>query len=371
MEEMIMKKRIAAVLYSATILIMASMPAMAQDVTILGEPCVFTLQSSREEGAEQVEKEVESFRLFGRAGEDFVLIRTGEEDEYIRREELESLLPELDLDALPDMDETETVGNGVSFASVQTLQQTLADLGYLTGKVDGIFGPGTSAAIKAFQEEADLEATGQADVYTMLLLTAAGNGVEDSVEVSSKGYTTPEEKFAAIAGNTEADLAAFMEPKWRFHFDPFTDQGEIDPGITLGNFAVETPAIDRISGVLSVKAFVSKNAESGLYDVVPVLTLETEGAYRPYLQSAILSGEETIHLEGAITSGKLDGVIMEETAFLPLTAEAVRAIQEGKTGTIRLLGRNNTYDIELLVESDDMAGFMEACGTLVADEDNL
>ena len=76
-----MKKRIAAVLYSATLLIMASMPVMAQDVTILGEPCVFTLQSSREEGAEQVEKEVESFRLFGRAGEDFVLIRTGEEDE--------------------------------------------------------------------------------------------------------------------------------------------------------------------------------------------------------------------------------------------------------------------------------------------------
>ena len=365
MEEMIMKKRIAAVLYSATILIMASMPAMAQDVTILGEPCVFTLQSSREEGAEQVEKEVESFRLFGRAGEDFVLIRTGEEDEYIRREELESLLPELDLDALPDMDEIETAGNGLSSASVQALQQTLADLGYLTGKVDGIFGPGTSAAIKAFQEETGLEATGQADVYTMLLLTAAGNGVEDSVEVSSKGYTTPEEKFAAIAGNTEADLAAFMEPKWRFHFDPFTEQGEIDPGITLGSFAVETPAIDRISGVLSVKAFVNKNGESGLYDVVPVLTLETEGAYRPYLQSAILSGDETVNLEETVTSGELDGVTMKETARIPLSAKAVQALQKGKTESIRLQGRNTTYDIETVIEDGNLTAFMEACGTIM------
>ena len=360
-----MKKRIAAVLYSATLLIMASMPVMAQDVTILGEPCVFTLQSSREEGAEQVEKEVESFRLFGRAGEDFVLIRTGEEDEYIRREELESLLPELDLDALPDMDETETVGNGVSFASVQTLQQTLTDLGYLTGKVDGIFGPGTSAAIKAFQEETGLEATGQADVYTMLLLTAAANGVEDSVEVSSKGYTTPEEKFAAIAGNTEADLTAFMEPKWRFHFDPFTEQGEIDPGITLGSFAVETPAIDRIEGEASVKAIIRKNVETGLYDVIPAITLETEGASRPYLQGIIMSGDTILHFDIANTSGTLDGVIMKESGCIPLTMEAMQLLQNGGVQTIRLLGRNNIYDIETETVNDSIGEFIAACESVM------
>ena len=128
---------------------------------------------------------------------------------------------------------------------------------------------------------------------------------------------------------------------------------------------METPAIDRISGVLSVKAFVNKNGESGLYDVVPVLTLETEGAYRPYLQSAILSGDETVNLEETVTSGELDGVTMKETARIPLSAKAVQALQKGKTESIRLQGRNTTYDIETVIEDGNLTAFMEACGTIM------
>ena len=359
-----MRKQAAAILVSTCAILMAGIPAMAQDVTITGDPCVFTLYSSREEDAETTEEEVSQFRLFGRAGEDFVLIRTGEEDEYIRRDELEGILPELDLERFPDMDETEAIAAGSRGDAVLAMQQTLADLGYLTGVVDGIYGPGTTEALRKFQEAVGLEVIGTADIYTVLLLTAIGNGIEESVEVSSKGFTAPEEKFPQIAEKTEADLAAFMEPKWRFRFDPFTDQGEIDPGIGMGFFDVEAPAIDRIHGELAIKVMIIKNKETGMYDAVPAIVVQTEGAYRPYLQGAILTGEETVRLENAVTSGELNGVSMKETGCIPLTVEAVQLLKEGKAQTIRLLGRNNTYDVEMMMDGGDIKAFMEACETI-------
>lgn len=46
------------------------------------------------------------------------------------------------------------------------IQQRLANLGYYTGALDGIAGPGLAAAITLFQTEQQLEATGEADQAT-------------------------------------------------------------------------------------------------------------------------------------------------------------------------------------------------------------
>lgn len=46
---------------------------------------------------------------------------------------------------------------------VKALQQALIDQGFLDGSADGIYGNGTAAGVKAFQESAGLEATGVAD----------------------------------------------------------------------------------------------------------------------------------------------------------------------------------------------------------------
>ena len=54
-------------------------------------------------------------------------------------------------------------GSGV----VRNAQQTLKDLGIYTGAVDGQMGPNTSKAIREFQEQAGLEATGKLNVATM------------------------------------------------------------------------------------------------------------------------------------------------------------------------------------------------------------
>ncbi len=50
--------------------------------------------------------------------------------------------------------------------AVMQIQQRLADLGYLKGAVDGVYGKQTAAAIRAFQTAIGLDATGEADEVT-------------------------------------------------------------------------------------------------------------------------------------------------------------------------------------------------------------
>jgi peptidoglycan hydrolase-like protein with peptidoglycan-binding domain len=49
-------------------------------------------------------------------------------------------------------------------------QETLRDLGYTSGPIDGIMGSGTAAALRAFQQQAGLRATGRANPETLAAL---------------------------------------------------------------------------------------------------------------------------------------------------------------------------------------------------------
>lgn len=67
------------------------------------------------------------------------------------------------------------VGEGENTAylyreSIRRIQQRLADAGHLEGSVDGDFGPGTRAAMAAFQKAAGLPATGMPDQRSLTLL---------------------------------------------------------------------------------------------------------------------------------------------------------------------------------------------------------
>ena len=49
-------------------------------------------------------------------------------------------------------------------------QETLRDLGYISGPIDGIMGAGTAAALRALQQKAGLRATGRANPETLAAL---------------------------------------------------------------------------------------------------------------------------------------------------------------------------------------------------------
>jgi peptidoglycan L-alanyl-D-glutamate endopeptidase CwlK len=66
-----------------------------------------------------------------------------------------------------------TLQEGASGAEVTTLQQQLKVRGFPPGAIDGIFGPGTEAAVLAFQKSEGLAANGMVDSQTAAALSAA------------------------------------------------------------------------------------------------------------------------------------------------------------------------------------------------------
>ena len=80
---------------------------------------------------------------------------------------------------------------------LRKVQQTLNDQGYDVGKVDGKWGPRTSAALKKFQGDHGIEATGQINEQTIAALgitqpapaTTTGSA-ESSSKVASKNSSS-------------------------------------------------------------------------------------------------------------------------------------------------------------------------------------
>ena len=68
---------------------------------------------------------------------------------------------------------TATVHPNDTGTPVKQLQAALIKLGYLKGKADGIFGPGTKAAVVAFQSASNLTADGIAGAKTLAALKQA------------------------------------------------------------------------------------------------------------------------------------------------------------------------------------------------------
>jgi peptidoglycan hydrolase-like protein with peptidoglycan-binding domain len=71
------------------------------------------------------------------------------------------------------------MGQRLSQDEVRQVQQKLADMGYDTGTPDGIMGPKTRGAVKKFQQDKSLQASGRLDQKTL-----------DALGVSAPGSTT-------------------------------------------------------------------------------------------------------------------------------------------------------------------------------------
>ena len=81
---------------------------------------------------------------------------------------------------------------------MKTLQTKLIELGYLTGKADGVFGQKTSAAVMAFQKANKLKADGVAGAKTLAQLEKSGT----SAASTPAPTTTPAP--TQVPGATEA-----------------------------------------------------------------------------------------------------------------------------------------------------------------------
>ena len=88
----------------------------------------------------------------------------------------------------------ETLRKGTVSAEVALMQQTLIDLGYLTGAPDGNYGTATEKAVRAFQKTNGLGTDGTAGSATLSLLYSV-----DALGVSAVATPTPAPDKAAAA----------------------------------------------------------------------------------------------------------------------------------------------------------------------------
>lgn len=85
-------------------------------------------------------------------------------------------------------------------AEVQSIQRRLDQLGFEAGPVDGIPGPKTVAAIRRFQREVGLEATGRVDIPTKAALRTWQRGLEPLSRITNpRLLTQPRVEYPAVA----------------------------------------------------------------------------------------------------------------------------------------------------------------------------
>ena len=88
-------------------------------------------------------------------------------------------------------------------AAVQAMQSRLIELGYLSGKADGDYGPKTSAAVRAFQQQAGLtvDGVGTAETQEALFAPDAPQAptATDTTEGTTEGATEGDDDAAAQA----------------------------------------------------------------------------------------------------------------------------------------------------------------------------
>ncbi len=85
-------------------------------------------------------------------------------------------------------------------AYTATLQQSLADAGYYTGAVDGVYGPETVAAVEALQTANGLPVTGTVDKATADALQAALEGVHGAASQASVAATAAVQQTLKLVG---------------------------------------------------------------------------------------------------------------------------------------------------------------------------
>lgn len=75
--------------------------------------------------------------------------------------------------------------NTLSEGEVKAIQQALNEKGFHAGNVDGIWGPETRTALRNFQEQENMQASGQLDRQTLSALDVQVAGVEQPGTVGS------------------------------------------------------------------------------------------------------------------------------------------------------------------------------------------
>lgn len=356
---------------SAVMVLLAGQQAVfAQEVVLSGEKCPLTVISDltayaeageaaaeTESGAEAASGaeapsatvELDSLNILGILNDQYAAVTYEGGRGFVPLEEIAERIPAVNTDALEHVENWTDIGRGSSGEQAREVQENLIALSYLTGEADGVYGGMTAEALAQFQTASGLEATGTADVFTWFMLHEAAGGSPEAIETAYPPVFKPEEKFAEIIDSVQdaSVLEQYLDPVYKFSFDVFSGTGEITDGTELGSFTDESRPIDRINMLVRRIAYVYRN-EAGEIEVVPAISVTSEGAYRPYVTSIIVrSGVKTAELPLLSAVGGIEGTNVTEEAVVPLTEEAEALLSEPEGVVLRIAGSSKNYDVTL------------------------
>ena len=336
----------------------------AQEIQFTGDKCPLPVAVSP--GENSVIKQVRKIDILGRVSEEWNAVILGNQVGYVSTEDLETLIPKLDLETLPAAWDMTDYAVGSSGDGAAAIQEQLIELEYLTGTADGIYGNGTAGAVSDFQSACNLEATGTADAVTQWLLqkkTQKEN--EEPLKLEYPPVFHVEEKFAAFYQKTDIDLTAFLDPSWKLEYDEYRGIGTLamKPELVLGSMETGSSAIEKLSAETYLELSVISD-EEGKVTMQPIICIRTRGAFRPYIKNLYLkTGEDVYELPVAEQKSSIENTDVLEISKITLISDAGNALKAADENSIILLaeGQNQDFQIPFTGDITQEKTFFETC----------
>ncbi len=250
-------------------------------------------------------------------------------------------------------DLTRTLRRGYTGADVTKVQNRLKELGYYTGTVDGVYGLGSMAAVKAFQEKNGLTADGLAGTKTFEKLfsssaVAAGSSSSNSSTSSGSSSTTT---YSRLDEGSKGDEVTAMQRALKSLNYPLEVDGSFGPttkaAVKLFQGANGLTA-DGVAGQATLSLLYSGNAK----------------AYSGSAESGSTSSGGTVASNaGASAMGSFTGANGKKIQLLHWFDEVKPSLKTGQnltvyepssgiTFTLYVMSRGRHADVEPLTASD-------------------
>lgn len=127
---------------------------------------------------------------------------------------------------------------------VRDVQRGLATRGYDVGQQDGVFGASTEQALRKFQRDQRMNASGQVDAQTLAALGVIGGQratIGQAQPQQQREYTPTSRRQGAMAPQSGAQRAGLSQDQVRSVQQNLADRG-YDPGPTDGRWGQRTQA---------------------------------------------------------------------------------------------------------------------------------
>ena len=203
---------------------------------------------------------------------------------------------------------TRTLRRGYTGDDVIKVQNRLKALGYYTKEVDGVYGLGSMAAVKAFQQNNGLTADGLAGNATLALLfssSAITAGGSAAGSTGSSGSATPETTYPRLVKGSKGEEVTKMQTALKaLNYIIFVDGTFGDATETAVKLfqAVHNLECDGVAGSVTLSLLYSGNAKpytgSSTSTVYPRLAKGSKGEEVTRLQSALKALNYPIYVDG-------------------------------------------------------------------------